>query len=332
MSNAIDYRDLPWVSEADGEPSDADPGEVVECRRTQVPPTAHGQRLDKLLVTMAGEFSRAHLQALIQGGHVRIDGRTVCSASHRVRSGQQVEVELMATAQSRAFHAQPMALAPVFEDEHLLVLDKPAGLVVHPAAGHWSGTLLNGILAHHRAAAALPRAGIVHRLDKDTSGLMVVGKSILAVTALVRAIAARDVHREYLAIVHGEAARDAWSVQQPIGRDPRSRVRMTVSVDGKPARTDVTRVAARHGFTALRCLLHTGRTHQIRVHLASMGLPLVGDALYGGRGALGMERQALHAARLELRHPVLGRDLVFEAPPPPDFAAAWDRVTHRAQP
>ncbi len=330
MSNGGDYKDAPGLTAADDEPPGTDPGDEVECRRAPVPPAAHGQRLDKLLVAMAGEFSRAHLQALIQDGHVRIDGRVVCSASSKVRSGQQIEVDLVPTAESRAFRAQPMALSVVFEDEHLLVLDKPAGLVVHPAAGHWSDTLLNGILAHHGAAATLPRAGIVHRLDKDTSGLMVVGKSVLAVTALVRAIAARDVHREYLAIVHGVPPSHAWSVQQPIGRDPRSRVRMAVRADGKPARTDVTRVATRDGFAALRCLLHTGRTHQIRVHLASMGLPLVGDVLYGGRVALGLERQALHAVRLELRHPVLPRDLAFEAAPPPDFAAAWARVSGRA--
>jgi 23S rRNA pseudouridine1911/1915/1917 synthase len=220
------------------------------------------------------------------------------------------------------------SLAIVHEDEHLLVVHKPAGLVVHPAAGHWSGTLLNALLAHHAGAAALPRAGIVHRLDKDTSGLMLVGKSLPAVTALVRDIAARDVQRLYVALAWGDVPASAV-VDAPIGRDPHSRLRMavvSVGRGGREARTDVQCLARREGVSALRCRLHTGRTHQIRVHLASRGWPLVSDALYGGRPGLGLERQALHAVRLALRHPVTGLPLSFFAPPPADFARAWEQV------
>jgi len=283
----------------------------------------HGQRLDKLLVAMAPEFSRSHLQSLLERGHVRIDGAPAGAPSQKVKAGQRVEVELVGTEESRAFRAEAIALVVVHEDEHLLVIDKPAGLVVHPAPGNWSGTLLNGLLAHHAAALALPRAGIVHRLDKDTSGLMVVAKSLVAMTALVRAIAERAVQRRYLALCHGEIDQAAFSIEAPIGRDPQSRVRMAVVATGKPARTDVERVAVRNGFSAVRCTLHSGRTHQIRVHLASQGHPLVADALYGGAAALGMTRQALHAFRLGFVHPVSGEALSFESTPPDDFAQAW---------
>ncbi|AKJ28973.1 RluA family pseudouridine synthase [Caldimonas brevitalea] len=300
-----------------------------ERRQAVVSAEQHGQRLDKVLVSLAGEFSRSHLQSLIEQGLVELDGRQATTASRKVLAGQRVVVELRPTPQSQAFRPESIALSVVFEDEHLMVVDKPAGLVVHPAAGNWSGTLLNGLLAHHAGAAALPRAGIVHRLDKDTSGLMVVGKTLEAVTALVRAIAAREVHREYLALAHGEVLQPERLavIDAPIGRDPQTRVRMAVVPGGKTARTDVEVLARGQGCTALRCRLHTGRTHQIRVHLASRGFPLVADVLYGGRAALDLERQALHAARLGLTHPVSGQPLSFEAPLPGDLAQAWQRVT-----
>jgi 23S rRNA pseudouridine1911/1915/1917 synthase len=317
VENDLDYRD---ASGNDG--LDA----AAEQRCFDVNAAQHGERLDKLLVAHAREFSRSHLQSLIERGLVTVGGAVVRTASRRLKVGQSVVVLLQPTDECLAFTPESMALAIVFEDEHVIVLDKPAGLVVHPAPGHWRGTLLNGLLAHHRGAAQLPRAGVVHRLDKDTSGLMVVAKTLEAMTALTRAIAARDVQREYLALAHGVVPKAPVSIEAPIGRDPVSRVRMAVVSSGKSARTDVTRLAADGRFSALLCRLHSGRTHQIRVHLASRGHPLVADALYGGAPALGMTRQALHAARLGFEHPIGGRALRFESALPADLGAAWQEV------
>ncbi len=340
---AHDYREGPSGADAaqaraGGDESELDPGAediggAAERRTLQVGAGLHGQRIDKVLVSIAPEFSRNHLQGLLEKGHVWVDGVLASVASRRVQAGQRVTIELVPTEESRAFTPQAMALSVVFEDEHLLVLDKPAGLVVHPAPGNWSGTLLNGLLAHHPLAATLPRAGIVHRLDKDTSGVMMVGKSLPAVTALSRAVAAREVKRRYLALAHGEPLAEQFTVEAPIGRDPRVRVRMalvSVGVGGRAARTDVQCLARHQGISALSCMLHTGRTHQIRVHLMSLGHPLLADALYGGKPALGMARQALHAVELGLRHPVTGQALSFRAQAPPDFAAAWAEVTGAA--
>ncbi|MDO9095063.1 MAG: RluA family pseudouridine synthase [Rubrivivax sp.] len=333
-----DYRErpLPDAAAATGEegleaadPADPDLDAPVDRRRAVVEATLHGQRLDKGLVQMAPEFSRSHLQHLIEQGHVHIDGAAAGTASRRLKAGQLIDLVLVPTEESRAFKPQPMELAVLFEDEHLLVLDKPAGLVVHPAPGNWSGTLLNGLLAHHAAAATLPRAGIVHRLDKDTSGVMMVGKTLPAVTALVRAIAARQVHRRYLAIAHvpktGLPA-GRFSIDAPIGRDPVMRVRMAVVTGGRASRTDVECLAQHDRLAALSCTLHSGRTHQIRVHLAWRGLPLVADTLYGGKAALSMQRQALHATELRLAHPISGRELQFDCPPPADFQQAWQQL------
>jgi len=327
--DGADYRERTVPSSAGGADDPADGDEAAgafELREMTVDAAHHGQRLDKVLVSLAAEFSRNHLQSLVERGHVQVDGKPAQVVARKLRAGQQVRLELVPTEESRAFRPQPMALTIVFEDEHLMVVDKPAGLVVHPAAGNWSGTLLNGLLAHHAAAVTLPRAGIVHRLDKDTSGLMVVGKTLAAVTALSRAIAAREVNRHYLALAHGSVPWDDKSVDAPIGRDPVSRVRMAVLASGKPARTELRCVGRSAAHSALACTLHTGRTHQIRVHLSWLGHPLVADALYGGASALGMMRQALHAARLRLQHPIGGGWLDFECPPPADFARAWSQV------
>jgi 23S rRNA pseudouridine1911/1915/1917 synthase len=257
---------------------------------------------------------------------VTVQGLVATSASKRLSAGCRVTVELRPTASSAAFRPEPMALDIIHEDAAVLVVNKPAGLVVHPAPGNWSGTLLNGLLARDPAASRLARAGIVHRLDKDTSGLMVVARTLEAQTALVRAIAAREVKREYLALVHGGLGREPFSIDKPMGRDPVSRVRMAVLASGKPARTDVEPRAHADGISAVCCRLHTGRTHQIRVHLASLGHPLVADVLYGGKPALGLQRQALHATRLGFVHPLDGRWLSLHAPLPADLAQAWATI------
>jgi 23S rRNA pseudouridine1911/1915/1917 synthase len=310
---------------------DAEDSGDVERRTAQVDAAGHGERLDRWLTGIAPEFSRNHLQALIERGCVALDGKVLTKAAHKLRAGQRVEVELQPTDESRAFRAEAMALDFIYEDEHLAVVNKPAGLVVHPAAGNWSGTLMNGLLAHHPPAAGLPRAGIVHRLDKDTSGLMVVGKTLEAVTALSRVIAAREVHREYLALAWGRIEEE-FTVDQAMRRDPVSRVKMAIAPAnlGKPARTDffplgVGEVNGRP-VSAVHCVLHTGRTHQIRVHLTHCGHPMLADTLYGGTPALGLTRQALHAARLSFTHPVAGEALVLTAPLPADMAAAWGQI------
>ncbi|HWP18757.1 MAG TPA: RluA family pseudouridine synthase [Burkholderiaceae bacterium] len=321
----VDAEDPAQAEGAGEDPIESPEALEAELREAAVQAADHGMRLDKWLVGLAPEFSRSYLQQLIEQGLVRVAGHVVTTASRKLQAGQEVSVELRPTPQSQAFRPEPLPLAVVHEDEHVLVIDKPAGLVVHPAAGHWSGTVLNAVLAHHGGAAALPRAGIVHRLDKDTSGLMVIGKTLEAVTALVRSIAAREVRREYLALACGQVrdARRLATIEAPIGRDPQSRVRMAVVPGGKPARTDVEVLAVGEGVTAVRCRLHTGRTHQIRVHLAHLGFPLVGDSLYGGRPLHGMLRQALHAARLGFSHPASGDAMEFTAPPPQDLRAAW---------
>lgn len=314
----------------------AAPAEEREASLT-VPALSHGQRLDAFLGAQITAYSRSHLKSLIEDGCVTVDGQALMTPSRKVAQGQRLVVRLRPTAQSLAFVAEPMDLAIVFEDAHLLVINKPAGLVVHPASGNWQGTLMNGLLAHHAGAVDLPRAGIVHRLDKDTSGLMVVGKTLEAVTALSRAIAAREVSRQYLALAHGTVD-EAFSVMSSIGRDPVTRVKMAVVPSGKPARTDVQRLLCGQwqdpvgslpprAYSGVLCTLHTGRTHQIRVHLSSRKHPLVADALYGGTVALGMRRQALHAAKLSFRHPITGEALAFEASLPDDMAHAWAALT-----
>jgi 23S rRNA pseudouridine1911/1915/1917 synthase len=310
-------------------PTDDGPAEVLESewRCVTLGQAQHGLRLDLALAQVVHEFSRSYLVQLIAAGAVELDGRTDLKPALKVRVGQSLRIELRPTPQSQAFIAQSMELELLYEDPHLRVINKPAGLVVHPAPGNWSGTLLNGLLALDPQAGTLPRAGIVHRLDKDTSGVMVVARTRTAMDALVRMIAAREVSRRYLALAHkpwlGPRRRE---VDAPIGRDPRHRLRMAI-VDlqrhaGKAALTTFELLQNCEQGCWLRCTLHTGRTHQIRVHLASLGHSLVADALYEGRPAAGMQRQALHAYALDFQHPVTGRQLHFRAALPADMQEA----------
>jgi len=294
-----------------------------ELRQFSVDASLHARRLDHALAELVPEFSRSYLQQLVNGGAVAINGHRAARPAHRVKAGDTLALELRPTPQSLAFRPEAMPLAVVHEDEHLLVIDKLPGLVVHPAPGNWSGTLLNGLLARDERAGLLPRAGIVHRLDKDTSGLMVVARTRAAMDALVRMIAAREVTRQYLALAHGPwRGEPTRVVEAPIGRDPRNRLRMAVvgpHDPGKPAMTTFDLLDSCEQGCLVRASLHTGRTHQIRVHMAHLGHPLVGDALYGGAGEDGLDRQALHAFRLAFRHPMTGEALDLGSALPADF-------------
>lgn len=303
----------------------------AEVRELVVPQELHGQRLDRMLVAGVPEFSRSYLQQLLEDGAVSRMGLKQAKSSQKVKAGEVWTIELRATPQSQAFKPEKMPLHVVYEDAHLRVIDKPAGLVVHPAPGNWSGTLMNGLLGLDPQLKELPRAGIVHRLDKDTSGLMVVARTRLAMDALVHKIAARDIHRQYVAM-----SDRAWTsskqktVDLPIGRDPANRLRMAV-VDltrhsGKIAKTHFHVLSQNEQGSLVRCILETGRTHQIRVHMASLKLPLVGDTLYGGSIHALMPRQALHAERLTFDHPMTGQAMDFLSPLPADFESlrqAW---------
>ncbi|MCS6945326.1 MAG: RluA family pseudouridine synthase [Sutterellaceae bacterium] len=292
-----------------------------------------GQRLDKALAVLLPQYSRTRIQQWIEAGAVRING-AVASARRTVLAGDRFEVTVLPAPQEMALRPEPLPLNIVDADETLVIIDKPPGLVVHPAAGHWSGTLANGLLAFDPSLARLPRVGIVHRLDAGTSGLMVVARTAAAQADLVRQLQARSVTREYWAIVYGRAA-PAGTVDAPIGRDPRHPLRFMAGGGrgAREARThwrliDVAQVDGQ-AFSWLACRLETGRTHQIRVHLESVGLPLVGDPLYrrgrpparGGSPWTAMSRQALHACRLALRHPQTGRTRAWFRAPPADLQA-----------
>ena len=305
----------------------ADLAEPQELRSLQMGPEAHGLRLDRALADGLPEFSRSYLSQRIEAGDVLLAGTVVRKPAQKVRQGQSVQITLRATPQSRAFVPQDLPIETVYVDEHLRVVLKPAGLVVHPAPGNWQGTLLNGLLALDPVVLDLPRAGIVHRLDKDTSGLMVVARTRAAMDALVRMIAAREVSRQYLAIGHRRwGEQPERYVQGAIGRDPHQRLRMAVvdptRLPGKPARTDIACLDQSDEACLVRCTLHTGRTHQIRVHMAHLGHPLLGDSLYGGADLAGMNRQALHAWRLAFTHPMTGEALHWTAPLPVDMQQA----------
>ena len=300
-------------------------------RTAIVPDSAAGRRFDAALAELFPEFSRSRLTEWIKSGNALLDGQVV-RPRDPVRGGETASLDVVLDTQT---HAEPenIPLDILYEDEHVFVLDKPAGLVVHPGAGNPTGTLVNALLFRDPSLSALPRAGIVHRLDKDTSGVMVVARTVPAHTSLAAQLASRDVHRQYLAVVVG-AMVSGGTANAPIDRHPRDRLKMAVREDGRDA---VTHYRLRERFrahTALECRLETGRTHQIRVHMAHIKYPIIGDPLYGGplrlpKGASeeliavlrSFRRQALHAETLAVAHPVSGEPVRVSAPVPADMVA-----------
>jgi len=299
-----------------------------------------GLRLDVALQRLLPEHSRSRLQAWIKSGLVTVDGKA-STAKTKVWGGEKVSVDVQVKPETYAFTAQDIPLDIVYEDDHILVVNKPAGMVVHPAAGNWEGTLLNALLFHAPQLHDVPRAGIVHRLDKETSGLLVVAKTLSAQTNLVRQLQARTVKREYRAIVWGQLWRNGV-VDQPLGRDPRSRTKMAINRMGKPA---VTRYEILERFsvqTYLRCNLETGRTHQIRVHMQHLKAPLVGDPVYGFRGIVPIramtqtlrdavsqfQRQALHAIKLGLVHPATNEFMEWQIELADDMKVLLEAMRH----
>jgi 23S rRNA pseudouridine1911/1915/1917 synthase len=301
-----------------------------KTRTAIIPQELAGARLDQALASVFPEFSRSRLTEWIRRGLATVD-QGPCRPRDRVAGGERVELTPAPAADSERWEAQPLAIDAVYEDEHLLVVDKPAGLVVHPGAGNPDGTLVNALLYRDPALTRVPRAGVVHRLDKDTSGLLVVARTLLAHKHLVGALKQRRVEREYLALVRGNLSAGG-RVDAPLGRHRVQRTRMAVQDAGRPAATRY-RVERRFpAHTLLRLSLESGRTHQIRVHMAHIGHPVVGDPTYGGRlrlppgaadtltGALRtFQRQALHATRLALEHPVSGEAMEWESPLPADM-------------
>ncbi|WP_341503077.1 23S rRNA pseudouridine(1911/1915/1917) synthase RluD [Gallaecimonas sp. GXIMD4217] len=294
-----------------------------------------GQRLDQVLANLFPDYSRSRLKEWIQAGHVCLDGEVVDKPRHKILGTEVIELKAEVESEDR-WEPQEMALDIVHEDDDILVINKQAGLVVHPGAGNADGTLLNALLHHCPEIALVPRAGIVHRLDKDTTGLMVVAKTLAAQTHLVSALQARDITREYEALAIGIMTAGG-TVEAPIGRHPTKRTHMAVVEGGKPAVTHY-RVAEKfRSHTRLRLRLETGRTHQIRVHMAHLGHPLQGDPLYAARVRLmagadettrealqQFRRQALHAAMLRLHHPISGEEMTWEAPIPADMVHLYE--------
>jgi len=298
----------------------------VRTLRLRVPDDAAGARLDRFLADLPELGSRAAAERALAEGAVQVDGRGR-PKSHRLEGGEELTVEVPDAARSE-LEPEELSLRIAYEDEHLLVVDKPAGLVVHPAPGHATGTLVHGLLAHEAAGGEEPdRPGIVHRLDRDTSGLLVVARSPEAHRRLEKLVRAHELEREYLALVCGRPRSRTGRIEAPIGRDRNDRTRH--SLDTATPRDAVTHFEIaeelpRH--TLLRVRLETGRTHQIRVHLAEIGLPVAGDRVYGRPGELGLARQFLHASRLGFAHPFSGEWVECESPLPPDLVVALDRA------
>jgi len=283
-------------------------------------PDCAGLRLDQALAQLLPQYSRARLTVWVREGRVTVDGRSLAPRD-KLHGGEQITVAPTLSPEETAFRPENIPLQIVHEDDTLIVINKPAGLVVHPGSGNWQGTLLNALLAHAPQLSTVPRAGIVHRLDKDTSGLLVIAKTLTAQTDLVRQLQARTVSREYRAVVHGIVKR-AGRIDGAIGRDPRSRIRMAVVRSGKPAVTHYSIMEHLQRATVLACKLETGRTHQIRVHLQKLGHPIWGDPVYGLRNppkTPHIDRQALHAEKLALQHPDSGETMQWHAPLPDDM-------------
>jgi 23S rRNA pseudouridine1911/1915/1917 synthase len=300
-------------------------------RRLAVPPDLKGRRLDQAAAALLPEFSRSRLRAWIDGGELTVGGRTA-KARMLLKGGEELALDTELTVAVEPY-PEPIPLAVVHADDALLVVDKPVGLVVHPGAGNRSGTLQNALLYAYPELAVLPRAGLVHRLDKDTSGVLLVARSLTALTSLSAALERREIKRTYRAICQGVLT-GGGSIDAPIGRHRRERTKMAVIDGGRAARTRYRVLERFRAHTYCEIELETGRTHQIRVHMAHVRAPLLGDPAYGGRPKLppspsaelravlqGFRRQALHASRLRLPHPVTGESLTFDSPLAPDFAA-----------
>ena len=301
-----------------------------QLQQLAIPPRLSGLRLDQALAEMLPQYSRSRLQAWINAGAITLAGESV-TPKQRVWGGEQVQVRTSAQPSEVAPQAEAIDLHIVHEEASLLVIDKPAGLVVHPGSGNWSGTLMNALLHHAPQLQALPRAGIVHRLDKETSGLLVVAKTLEAQTDLVRQLQAHTVKRQYQAVVEGRVVPADGRIDAAIGRHPTARVKMAVVSRGKPAVThfQVLQRFARH--TLIACQLETGRTHQIRVHMQSIGYPLVGDPAYGAKNVQRIfKRQALHAWRLGLIHPDTRLAMAWEAPLPDDLRTLIEQLRAHA--
>ena len=296
--------------------------------RFVVPPAYAGLRLDQALSRLLPQYSRTRLAHWVRTKKINLDGAAAIPR-RRVWGGEVIDILEVPDAQALVDQPEDIDLNVVYEDAALLVINKPAGLVVHPGSGNRTGTLLNALLSHASGLVALPRAGIVHRLDKDTSGLLVVAKTLPAQTNLVRQLQARSVTREYLALVYGRVP-SAGMVDAPIGRHPTQRTRMAVIARGRHAVTHYEVVKRYSDTTLLRCRLETGRTHQIRVHLSSIRHPIVGDPVYGRRrSTITFPRQALHAERLALKHPETGRVMRWRAPAPLDMRNLFETVRKR---